>query len=409
MPAEREEMRKLLLVRFRSNVLLHSLVRPLVLLTVFMTPLSGIADSKVDVSAVDEGTLLVGLVVPSSGPERERGEAMRNGATLAVETINLSGGIHGARIALRVEESSGDAQSQLKAFSSLAGRPDLPVVISSGEDDGAVTQGVAEINQTLVLSNSMRSDVLKGGAYTIRIGRPVDGVQDGVTALMKERKLSKVSVLRGDPSWAEAAFANLVDSAPGMNVQVQATGKIWNTRGRPADEVLSKFLTLKPELLYLIAAGKEQELAVDAIRAGGITAPLVTISACNASQVADEIKKYPGATYSIDIAVDQSGSEYLQFAEKFAKRYPKLDKSLDTMLAYDAVYMVAAGYKAGAGTAVGMRDFMLKQRKFQGVAGEVLLRENGDSSRPVTVNTIQGGICRQLLTLPASVRKSEIN
>ncbi len=385
----------------RSFVLTSSFVG------IVVTSSSGTADSKGDVSAVEEGTLLVGLVLPNSGPERERGEAMRNGATLAVETINVNGGIHGARLALRVEESGGDAQSQLKAFSSLAGRPDLPVVISAGEDDGAVTQGVAEINQTLVLSNSMRTDLLKGGSFTVRIGRPVEGVQNGVIALMKERKVSKVSILRGDQSWTEVAFGNLVDSAQGENVQVQATGKIWNTKGRPSEEVLSKFASLKPELLYLIAAGKEQESAIDAIRADGIAAPLVTVSACNSNQVADEIKKYPGAVYSVDIAIDQSDSNYLQFSEKFKKRFPKLEKTLDTMLAYDAVHMVAAGYKAGVGTSVGMRDFILKEQRFKGVAGELLIRENGDSSRPVTVNTIQSGVCRQLISLPSTLRQSE--
>ena len=82
-----------------------------------------------------EGKLLVGLLVPETGADKERGEAMRNGATLAIEALNVAGGVHGAKMALSVVESSPDPQSIVKSFSALAGRAELPAVILSDEDD----------------------------------------------------------------------------------------------------------------------------------------------------------------------------------------------------------------------------------------------------------------------------------
>jgi branched-chain amino acid transport system substrate-binding protein len=342
------------------------------------------------------GELLVGMILPSSGPERERGEAMRNGATLAVESVNRSGAIHGVPLRLRIEESGVDGRSKVKAFSDLASNPDVPVVISGGEDEASVIKGLSELNQTLVLSNSMRTDSLKGVSSILRVGRSFAAAQSGLLALMKERRISRVALLHGDQAWVESAIGQLMLFAKPGDLQIVSSNKMWDSAGNPEESSLARMNTGTQEFLYLMATHEEQVRAIDVLRTMKITPPLLTLFACSSLRSIPSLKGYPAPVYSIDGAVDFKSNAYREMYEAFSNRYPKLDPTFDTLVAYDSVKMVAAAYRAGMGTGPEIREYLAKTRVFDGAAGRLEFTIGGDSTRPVEFNAVSEGGCKRI-------------
>ena len=343
-----------------------------------------------------QGDLLVGLLVPESGVGRERGEAMRNGATLAVEAINVAGGVHGAKMALTVVESAPDPQSLVRSFSTLAGRTEIPAVMTSSEDDIAVLKGLAELHGTLLLANSIRGDFLKAGGLSIRIGRPNREIAAGLLSLAKDRRVNRIAVIRGEEAWAYGAQQGIERVAKEGNIQLSSLGAFWNEKRRPSERALAKLRTGNPELLCILASGEEQREIFDALRASLIKVPVVAPFVCGGIQKANSTSGYEGSIYSLEMGIDQTSPSFIEMKERFAQRFPKLQLTVDSVIAYDIVHLIAQGYRAGAGLNMAMRDFIVSQEKLQGASGSYAFSKDGDILRRVDVSSVHDGECRQI-------------
>lgn len=74
-------------------------------------------------------TLLIGGIGALTGDYAVYGEAVRNGAQLAVEEINAAGGINGLMLAFDFQDSQGKPESAVSAYGNLI---DKGMIISLG-------------------------------------------------------------------------------------------------------------------------------------------------------------------------------------------------------------------------------------------------------------------------------------
>ena len=79
----------------------------------------------------------VGAVLPLTGASASIGEDQRRGIELAVAQINAKGGVLGQKLAVRIEDSGGSANTALDAARKLATVEHVPVVL--GEFSSSVT------------------------------------------------------------------------------------------------------------------------------------------------------------------------------------------------------------------------------------------------------------------------------
>ena len=74
-------------------------------------------------------TLLIGGIGALTGDYAVYGEAVRNGAQLAVDEINAAGGVNGLKLALDFQDSQGKPEAAVSAYGNLV---DKGMVISLG-------------------------------------------------------------------------------------------------------------------------------------------------------------------------------------------------------------------------------------------------------------------------------------
>ena len=66
-----------------------------------------------------DGVLKIGGIGPSTGPNAQYGEAVRNGAQMAVDEINEAGGIAGMQIEFKFEDDESDPEKAVNAYNNL--------------------------------------------------------------------------------------------------------------------------------------------------------------------------------------------------------------------------------------------------------------------------------------------------
>jgi len=338
----------------------------------------------------------VGATFPTSGPEQSRGEAMRAGATLAVEEINREGGIRGNLLELKIEDFSSDPRSQVRAFAALAADPQIPVVLAGGEDQVSYIRGVADLNHVLVLSASSRLDATRGSKFIVRIGRPVAQAQEAAIHLFRERRVTNLAVIRGEGQWSEPSAAKLEEAISPLGIKVRHNLPVWDEYTQSPARLLQPLMSEATELVYLLTDVDESERVLTALTAVGFNKPVVHLFACDAPNLPATFKDFSGPQYSIDVDINRTTPAFTQIVEAFAKRYPKIPVSFDVLVAYDAIKLIAKGYEVGATNSEALRDQMIERSKSDGLSGELVIQEQGESTRPMRVNVIEKGECKGL-------------
>jgi ABC-type branched-subunit amino acid transport system substrate-binding protein len=340
--------------------------------------------------------LRIGLLVTDRGPGADRAEEVRAGAMLAVETINRTGGVHGIALRLEVAESEGDARSTVRAFSQLADQPDLVAIITAGEDDGATVRNLGEYYKVLVLSNSMRTDLLPNSSYMLRVGRSAPAAQEQLVQFMSKRKISRVGVFSGQDEWVSSLLQRFARPEPVKPYRIifNEPAQAFTVAVEP--KIISILKEENVELAYLASSPSDVPAVVAQLARNKVETAVATLYGCPSDEQAIALPTYEGSVYSVDVDTGGQSSRRAVVAPGFKARFPKLDLSVDALIGYDAAMMVAEAYRAGFGTSDAVRDFIVKQKVYFGAAGRLEFVGGGDTKRPVLMNVVDRGVCRPL-------------
>ncbi|WP_244140690.1 ABC transporter substrate-binding protein [Burkholderia sp. BCC1047] len=116
-------------------------------------------------SGAAQADVSVGAVLPLTGASASIGEDQRRGIELAVAQINAKGGVLGQKLAVRIEDSGGSANTALDAARKLATVEHVPVVL--GEFSSSVT---IPVGQFLVRQGDVHINIGSSSQQVRKIG-----------------------------------------------------------------------------------------------------------------------------------------------------------------------------------------------------------------------------------------------
>ena len=131
--------------------------------------------------AEEGGVIKIGLITPVTGTNKLVGEYTQNGAKLAQDAINASGGILGKQIEIVVGDEVDNMQDSVNATSMLLSQDDIAAIIGSlySQYCIAVMPNVLDAKVPYFASGSSSGVSLENNPYTWQV-RPIDTFQ-GVT------------------------------------------------------------------------------------------------------------------------------------------------------------------------------------------------------------------------------------
>jgi branched-chain amino acid transport system substrate-binding protein len=330
-----------------------------------------------------------------TGPEATYALSSRNGARLAVEEINRSGGVLGDRLDLVVEDDHNDPSEAASVVSKLITRNHVVALI--GENASSRSLAAAPIAQSyqvpMVSPSSTNVEVTKKGDYIFRVCF-IDSRQGKALALFARRKLKA------------ATAAVLTDAKSDYSVGLGRAFEDDFTRegGRivadlkyaEGDSDFSAQLTAlrasRPDVLVVPGYYTDAGLIARQARSLGVTATLLGADGWDSPKLV-EIggAAIEGAYFSNHYSFDDPSPRVQNFVADYRKAYGADPDSLSA-LAYDAARLIAdAIARAGSTEGKRVRDALAATREFAGVTGTITMDADRNPDKLPVILRVEGG------------------
>jgi branched-chain amino acid transport system substrate-binding protein len=340
---------------------------------------AAVAAVSLHVQAADP--IKIGLMAESTGANAEAGVYQINGAKMALEEINKTGGVMGRQLELRIEDNQSSNPGSVLAVSKLTSSGDMTALIGSVRSTQiqAVAPTVLKTGLPMVIGGTDYGLTHSNNPWIFR-ARPNDGYSAKVIADygVNTLKLKKWAIVHATDAFGNGGKNNLTAALKELGVTpVTVQGFTSNSQDftpivlaikQSGADVVSTYITNSTDVG--IFAKQLRQLGVNIAWVGS-----PSVSTDTAMKLAGDALH---GTYSIaDFAVDSS-PETQAYAKKYKEKY-KLEPDLYSAWAYDAVQLLAMGIKNANSTKPDdIKKAIHNIREYKGVEGTYTFDKNGD-------------------------------
>jgi len=324
-----------------------------------------------------EGEIIVGEYGSLTGAEATFGQSTHNGIMLAIDELNIAGGVNGRKFRVITEDDQSKSEEAANAVTKLISQNSVIAVL--GEVASSSSLAAAPICQSnkvpMITPSSTNERVTQVGDYIFRMCF-IDPYQGEAMAnyLSKQLNMKKAAVLidvKSDYSTGLAANFERVFVANGG----QIVGKQSYAKGD--SDFRSQLTTLKstnPEVIFV--PGYYNDIGQIAIQARdlGMKMPLAGGDGWESPKLI-EIggKALEGCFYSNHYHVDDPAPAVREFVQKYQERFGAKPDSL-AALGYDSARVLADSIqRAGSTDGPKLRDAIAATKNFSGVTGMINL------------------------------------
>lgn len=341
---------------------------------------------------VDEAPIRVGAILPLTGSAAQWGTPPRDAALLAVEEINVKGGVKGRKIKLEIEDDKCEPTAGVSAAQKIlaTGKP----VAILGAVCSSVTLAVAPIaesNKVVLISPASTSPLItNAGDYIFRV-IPTDALRGKVFAeyvySIGHRKVSLLYINNEGGLGNQKAFAENFQGVGGAVLSTDAYPQ--DTRDVRAQ--LTKIKQQKPDAIVVVSYPDDtpivmrqaQELKVGAplfFQTEALDDPAVIQKAGNAAE---------GITYILPAKPE--GPSVDAFAKTYKQRYGR-EPELFAAEGYDVIMLLAQILERSTEvSSEALKTGLYKTQGYQGASGTITFDQNGDVIKPMAIKLIQAG------------------
>ena len=300
--------------------------------------------------AKDTNTVSIGAVLPLSGPVAFYGTESRDGALLAIEEINASGGLLGKKLALISEDDEGAAEKAVNAFTKLTTRDNVKFVIGSSTSGATMAMtALAQQNKVILITPSgTNTEVTKAGDFVFRACfiDPFQGVvgADFAYDVLKSRRAAVLYDAGADYNTGLAeAFKNQFKAVGGQVVADEA----YQSGDVDFNAQVTRIRAANPDVVYLPNYYNDVALQAKQLRAQGVNCALIGGDGWDSliDNAGDEVLN---GFWSSGFAADTTDPRGVKFVKAFQTRFNR-PASQFSALGYDTMMLIIDGIKA-AGT-----------------------------------------------------------
>ncbi len=371
---------------------MNYLRKPLLFLTVFLSLLS----------ACSRPPLIIGYAGQLTGIQSDSGIQGRNGAIMAVETINESGGIGGRAIELIIRDDGTSPEEAVNADAELVESGAIAIIghITSTKTLAAVPY-LSRLNIPLVSPTASSSEL--EGVYTLLFRMNSDSQRDASAAaswLFESADVSDIILVldRDNPVLSESFSGRLSEDFTGMGGSVSDT-ILFSSRENPSwEDTASRILERQPEGLVVVASAFDTAALASALYkksgSGRETAMPVILSngwANNSLLLRLGGKAVEGMIFADSFnETYQENERYVRFSESYLARFG-LRPSFAAVQSYDSVMFIAEGLRRSGGDPEKLPAALGEIRSFEGACETVALDDSGEALRPVFITAVSQG------------------
>jgi branched-chain amino acid transport system substrate-binding protein len=342
----------------------------------------------------DNSTIKIGYYGDLSGPTFNFGKSALNGVLMAVDEINLAGGINGRKLDVVIEDDQGGAELAAARASKLIDTDKVIAVIAGGISGnsraGAPKAQVAQI--PLISPSATDPAVTQIGDYIFRACF-IDAFQGEVMAKFAVNTLNakKAAILfdfnspysRGLTDFFELSFTRL-----GGQV---VTKQLYTQGDRDYRGQLNSIRQAAPDVIYIPGYYGDVAVIAKQARQLGITQPLLGGDGWDAPELWDlGGDSLNGSYISNHYSIEDPSPAIQKFVKEYKALYGNLLPDAHAALGYDAMRVLAdAIQRAGTTDGPKLRDALAQTKNFPGVTGVISINAERNAVKPAVVSKLQ--------------------
>jgi branched-chain amino acid transport system substrate-binding protein len=342
----------------------------------------------------DNSTIKIGYYGDLSGPTFNFGKSALNGVLMAVDEINLAGGINGRKLDLVIEDDQGRAELAAARASKLIDADKVIAVIAGGTSGNSrAAAPKAQVAQIPLISPSATDPaVTQIGEYIFRACF-IDAFQGEVMAKFAANtlKAKKAAILfdfnspysRGLTDFFELSFTRLGGQVVTKQLYTQGDS---DYRGQ-----LNSIRQAAPDVIYIPGYYGDVAVIAKQARQLGITQPLLGGDGWDAPELWDlGGDSLNGSYISNHYSIEDPSPAIQKFVKEYKALYGNLLPDAHAALGYDAMRVLAdAIQRAGTTDGPKLRDALAQTKNFPGVTGVISINAERNAVKPAVVSKLQ--------------------
>ena len=334
----------------------------------------------------------IGFVGGLTGRLSDLGIAGRNGAQLAIENINRSGGIKGRQVELIIKNDEQNAEIALKVAQELINENVVAIIGHMTSSMSLAVLPLINENSIVMVSPTTSTNKLTDiDDYFFRVIPPNRSEIEHLTKVAnKDLGLSEIAVIydisnKGFTEGWYNAFKNEFENRGG---QVVKTVSFTSSKNTSLLEIAEEITATKPAGLVIIAGALDAAGICQQIQKLGHTLPIFSTGWA----LSEEFIRQGGTAVNnvifSQIYNKQSQNKlFLEFKRNFVQRFGR-EPDFGSALAYEATQIVLDALIRVKETG-NLKQAILERQSYNGLQGDITFGKYGDVERQRILVTVK--------------------
>ena len=346
------------------------------------------SDSKSDV-------FKIGGIGPMTGDAAAYGEAVDNGAKLAVEEINKNGGILGKQVEFVLFDEKGDSTEAVTAYNRLV---DEGVVALVGDITSKPSLAVAEIaaqdNMPMITPTGTQFNITEAGPNVFRVCF-TDPYQGVILANLAKNNLKANTVaimVNNSSDYSDGVAEAFIKEAERLGLKIVAK-EGYAEGDKDFRAQLTKVAATNPDVLLVPDYYEQVALITTQAREVGVKSTFIGPDGWDGVAKALDSSAYgavENSYFTNHYSVEDTNEKVQNFLKAYREKY-KDEPSAFSALSYDAAYLMKDAIEKAGSIDKDAIVKAMKESDFAGVTGHLRFDEKNNPVKAVTVLKVVNG------------------
>ena len=345
---------------------------------------------------------VIGGIGPTTGAAATYGEAVKNGAELAVKEINEAGGINGYQVRFEWQDDEHDAEKSVNAYNTLKdkGMQILMGTVTSGPCTAVVAKTAEDNMFQLTPSGSAVESIQGDHAFRVCFSDPNQGIASADYLAEKFAGKKVAAIYNSSDVYSSGIFEKFSAEAQTKGVDVVTAQAFTKDSAQDFTVQLQKVKESKADIVFLPIYYQEAALILTQADKMGLD---VTWFGCDGL---DGVIQHLGSDASLAEVVmlltpfvaDAEDEKTQTFTKAYKEAYNDLVPTQFAADAYDAIYVIKAAIeKANATPDMSVSDLCealkpaMTEIQVEGVTGTMTWSSDGEPTKTPKAMVIKDG------------------
>jgi branched-chain amino acid transport system substrate-binding protein len=342
----------------------------------------------------DALTTRIGLFVPISGVQAAFGMDALNGATLAVEEINLGGGVLGYPLTLVIKDTESHPEKTTAVVTELINTDKVAALIGEIVTERSLI--AATLAQPagipMITPSATGENVTSTGDYIFRACYANASQADVMAKFARSLDVSKAAILFDASNPYSTGLMEAFKASFAQHGGTIVAEEFYRAGDTEFSTQLNAIRDKNPESIFLPSYYSEAALIIRQARQMAIDALFLGTDGWHSTEL---LKVGGQATnngyFAAHFSSEQASDRVKTFTDAYRAKFQTAPLSF-AALAYDSVWLVADALKrAGRADSSALREAIAATRDFPGVTGTISFDQGRDPRKPVIVIRVQDG------------------